>query len=246
MSGALVDFLAALQFLTVTPPILRRAFSSAQLGRATAYYPLVGLLIGLLLAVAGWLLGRVFPPFVVAALLLVLWVLASGALHLDGFLDACDGLFGGSTPERRLEIMRDERIGAFAFAGGALLLLVKFSALAMLVQNLPALVLAPVLGRWAMSLAVVAFPYARAEGLGREIKAHAGRPQALLATLLALAAAWLCAGARGLAALAVALLVLLLATRFTLARLPGLTGDIYGLLNELVEVAVLLVCVAAP
>ncbi len=238
-----VDFLAALQFLTLMPPLIRRAFNEAEMARAVSYYPLVGLSIGLLLAGSARLLGWFFPQPVSAVLLLVLWVVSSGALHLDGFLDACDGLLGGSTPDQRLKIMHDHRIGAFAFSGGLLLLLVKFAALMALTvqQATPALLLAPVLGRWSMSLAVVLFPYARPQGLGKSLKAQAGWPQAALASLTAGVVAWLAAGSRGLLAVAAAALLAIAIVRFTLRRIPGLTGDIYGALNELTEVIVLLV-----
>jgi adenosylcobinamide-GDP ribazoletransferase len=236
-----VDFLTALQFLTVAAPFPKRIFTPAEMGRAVGYYPLIGLLLGALCAGADALLGQIFPPLIQAALVLALWGLLTGGLHLDGFLDACDGLFGGSTPERRLEIMRDHRIGAFAFTGGALLFLLKFSTLASLgVWRLPALLLAPLLGRWAMSLAVIAFPYARAEGLGHEIKAHASWRQAVLACFVSLAAAWFVAGWHGLAACLVAGLALLGITRFVLTRIPGLTGDIYGAICEVTELSVLL------
>ena len=121
---------------------------------------------------------------VTAALVLAAWVLGTGALHLDGFLDSCDGLFGGHTPEARLRIIRDERAGAFAVIGGILLLLLKYAALAGNPDPLAALVVAPVLGRWGMAVAVVCFPYGRAEGLGRAMKDHAGWPQAVFASLL--------------------------------------------------------------
>jgi adenosylcobinamide-GDP ribazoletransferase len=235
------DFLAAMQFLTLMPPAIRRDFTAAEMGRALGYYPLVGLTIGLVLAGADSLLNRFFPAFVGAALLLTVWVLLTGGLHIDGFLDACDGLLGGSTPEQRLEIMRDHRIGAFAFIGSALLFIVKFAALTGLgIWRLPALILAPLLGRWAMSLAVIAFPYARPQGFGREMKTYAGWPQTLLATLTTLAVLWLFGEWRGLAALLLTLLVMLGIARFTLKRIPGLTGDIYGMICEAVELAVLL------
>jgi adenosylcobinamide-GDP ribazoletransferase len=239
----LVDFLAALQFLTLTPPVLRRAFTPAEMGRATAYYPLVGWLLGVVLAwVADLLDWRFFAPLV-AALVLTLWVASTGGLHLDGFLDACDGLLGGATPERRLEIMRDHAIGAFAFVGGALLFLTKFSALIAFKitgWQTPALLLAPVLGRWAMTLAIAIFPYARAQGLGREMKAHVTWRQVLSASITVLVVAWVAAGWHGLIALALAALTLLVVAYFTLRRIPGLTGDIYGAVCELTELVVLL------
>lgn len=237
------DFLAALQFLTVTPPILRRAFSAQEMGHAVGWYPLVGLLLGLVLAGATALLDRFFPQPVSAALTLTLWVALTGGLHIDGFLDACDGLLGGATPERRLEIMRDHNIGAFAFSGGALLLLLKFAALTALDATgwqVAALTVTPTLGRCAMSLALIGFPYARPAGLGAEIKSQVRWQQVALACTTAIVAAFFFAQWRGLIAVAVAVLTVLAVGWFTLRRIPGLTGDIYGAVCELVELAVLL------
>jgi adenosylcobinamide-GDP ribazoletransferase len=167
--------------------------------------------------------------------------LITGALHLDGFLDTCDGLLGGFTPESRLEIMRDERIGAYAFSGGVLLLLLKFSAMYTLADRATALFLTPVMGRWAITLAIVSFPYARQQGLGREIKNAARWQELLLASIFSSVAAWLAASWIGLLIVGFVALLAYLIGRFTMARLPGLTGDIYGAVNEIVELAVLLV-----
>lgn len=245
-------FLAALQFLVVSPAFIRREFTPRELGAAVGFYPLVGLLLGGLLVGLHSLVGQLFPPLVTSALTLSAWVLLTGALHLDGFLDTCDGLLGGWTPEKRMEIMRDHRVGAYALAGGILLLLVKFSALASLggASTAQALLLAPVFGRWSISLAVAAFPYGRAQGLGRVIKDHTGPAQVWLASVIltaALAAAWVgltLPVGRILAAGILAALVTYATARFALARIPGLTGDLYGAVNELVEVAVLLVFVS--
>lgn len=244
-ANPLSSFLAAVQFLMLSPAFIRRPFTAKELGAAVGYYPLVGALLGGLLIGADGLLGDLFPTLLRSALLLALWILLTGALHLDGFLDACDGLFGGFTPERRLEIMRDERVGAYALSGGILLLLIQFSALSALDGGRPAaLLLSPVLGRWGMALSLIAFPYARSSGLGKEIKENAHMPQALLATAFVLAAmlaaSWLYSVWAVLAALAAALLTWLGAMRFALRRIPGLTGDIYGATNLLVETAVLL------
>jgi adenosylcobinamide-GDP ribazoletransferase len=232
--------LAAVQFLTIAPPLLRRPFTDAELGRAVGHFPLVGALIGGFLVGFDYLLALFLPSNATAALVLTGWILCTGALHLDGFLDSCDGLFGGRTPEDRLRILRDERVGAFAVIGGVLLLLVKFQALAALSQCSPALCLAPVLGRWGMAVAVVAFPYARAEGLGRTMKDHARWHQAFLASAIALIVAWIAAGWHGMVLLLLAGALLFLVARFVLGRLPGLTGDIYGALCELLELLVLL------
>ena len=242
-------FLTAVQFLLVSPAFIKRPFTAQELGAAVGFYPLVGLILGGILLAADYGLSFFMPPLVRAALVLALWVILTGALHLDGFLDACDGLFGGYTPEARLEIMRDERVGAFALAGGALLLLLKFSTLSAIPPIAPALLLAPVLGRWGMTFALVVFPYARLEGLGRAVKDNAGQQQLILATAIALltslVVAWWWADWRALLAFAAAILTAWVGVKYTLSRIPGLTGDIYGALNEIIEVAVLLVMASA-
>lgn len=240
----MISFLAALQFLTIAPPLVRRAFTPAELGRAVGVFPLVGLLLGGVLAGLDALLP--LPKTVNSALVLTAWVVATGALHLDGFLDSCDGLLGGHTPEERLRIMRDERVGAFAVIGGVLLLLLKYVSVLEVpsAQRGVALIVAVTLGRWSMALAVVLFPYARPEGLGRDLKDQAGWREAALATGLAGIAVGL-ASWPGLAAMLVAGALTWMGGRFVLGRLPGLTGDSYGALCEVVEVAVLLTCVSA-
>lgn len=244
IAGELASVAAAFQFLTIMPPVVQRLFLPSEIGRAVAYFPLVGLAIGGFLAGLYWLLALVFPPAVVAGLILAIWVLLTGALHLDGFLDTCDGLFGGFTSEARLRILRDERVGAYAVAGGVLLLLLKYATLAAGANAIVALVLAPVLGRWAIIIAVVAFPYARPEGLGRDMKAHAGWAQAAVASIIALLAAWFAAAWPGLLAVLWTATITFAGARFALARIPGLTGDIYGALCELAELAVLLLFAA--
>jgi len=217
--------LAAFQFLTILPPLLRRPVTLPELGRAVGWFPLVGLALGAILAGLDWGVGQIFPAGVSAVLVMAVWLLASGAIHFDGFLDSCDGLFGGKTPEQRLEIMRDHRVGAFAVAGGGLILLLRFAALSALSDRSLALILAPTLGRWAMSLAIVGFPYAREQGLGRALKDHAGWPQAALATVTAIsvalfAAQWVGLVAAG-AALVTSLATLWLGARFIQSRIPG-------------------------
>jgi len=240
----LSDFLVALQFLTVSPSFIKRTFTASELGRSTAYYPLVGGLIGGLLWLANRGLDLWFPDMLRAALVLGLWIIITGALHLDGFLDSCDGLLGGLTPKSRLEIMKDERVGAFGFSGGVILLLVKFSALAATAPTSPALILAPTLSRACMTLAIYAYPYARIQGLGKAIKDRTGLVQVSLAGLIALAVAWFAAGLYGIVLLLVAVLLTWIFTLFCLRRIPGLTGDTYGALNESIELAILLLAVA--
>ena len=239
----MVELLAAFQFLTIFPPVIKRAFTARELGRSAGFYPLVGLALGGVLYGAYWLFNLALPVAVSAALVLAIWVGFTRALHLDGFMDSCDGLFGGFTPERRLEIMRDSRVGAFGVAGGVLLLLVKYSLMVSLPNPLVGLLLTPALGRWALTTAIGAFPYARPQGMGRDIKDNTRWPQLFVATLIAGAAAWLLASWWGLVVLASAAVLIFLWVRLVLKRIPGLTGDIYGATCELVEVLVMILLV---
>jgi adenosylcobinamide-GDP ribazoletransferase len=235
----MISLLTAFQFLTTFPAVIHRAFTAQELGRAVGYFPFVGLALGGVLYGLDIGLRLLFPAPVVAIFILAAWLLLTRALHFDGFLDTCDGLFGGFTPERRLEIMRDSRVGAFGVAGGGLLLLAKYAALVSL-PGLSGLLLAPVLGRWVLSIAIFAYPYAREKGLGRDMKDNVRWSQVIISTTVTVLAAWFFAGLTGLLAVALAGFVLWLGAGFILRRIPGLTGDSYGALCEMTELVVLL------
>ena len=120
---------AALSFLTVLPVGGGRPLAARQISHSRAYYPAVGLLLGLLLLGLERGVSMVLPPPLTAAILLAALAAATRALHLDGLMDICDGVFGGHTRERRLEIMQDSRVGAFGVASGGVILLWKYAAL---------------------------------------------------------------------------------------------------------------------
>ena len=241
----------AVGFLTILP-VPRGTWSSpTPFGRAFAWFPCVGLAIGALLAGVTLGLALALPGALVAALVVALGVLLTGGLHLDGLMDACDGLFSVRTPEQRLAIMRDSHTGAFGVLAAICILLVKFGALsALLVEErtflLSGLLLAPALSRWAMALASICFPYGRSgESLGSSFHSTAGRFQLVAASASAVlitgvvcatlrAPAWL-----GACALALSATTTVLLARFALRRIGGLTGDVYGAINEVVEVVVL-------
>ena len=240
----MVGLWAALRFLTRLPLPGKLGGSWDQFGQALPWFPVVGLLLGLILAAADWLLRQTFPPFAASAMVVVLLVLLTGALHLDGLADTADAVFGHATPERRLEIMRDPRTGAFGATALACVLLLKLAAISSLPgpARLGTLVLAPVLGRWAIVLLATLFPYGRAEGLGTPLKAASGTRVLILATTLPVAIA-LGAHPAMLALTAIGAAVALAAGRWLMSKLPGLTGDCYGAVCEVVETTVLL---AAP
>ncbi len=244
----MIDFRIALAFLTTLPlpPLRAEAFLSGR-GRAFAWYPAVGLLLGLLLAGAAWLLGFAnLSLSVQAGLLLLAWALLSGGLHLDGVMDSCDALFAPVSVERRLAILKDVHAGAFGVIGLFFVLGLKWVLLASVLGESSgwlALLLAPVWGRWMLVWAAWRFPYARQEeSLGRTMTAGLSRREILLATLSALGIQiglgfgnpWLFVG---LLALPLGHLL----AGWAAGRLGGgLTGDLYGFLCEVTEVLVLL------
>jgi adenosylcobinamide-GDP ribazoletransferase len=177
--------------------------------------------------------------------LLAVWVGLTGMLHLDGFMDSCDGLLPPRERTRRLEIMKDSRVGAFGVVAVVLLLLLKFNAVTALppAYRLAALVTTPALARWAMTWVMARYPLARADGMGVAFTAGLGWPQVGLASAVAVAAALLLMNWLGLALLAVTWLSATLLARLAMARLGGLTGDVYGAIGEVTEVALLTVIV---
>ena len=243
-----MGFFAALRFLTVIPLPSRRQARPEEVGRSLGYFPLVGLLLGLLIMGLDRGLELVLPTSVVSGLLVVVLVLATGAIHLDGFIDTCDGLVAGRTPQQRWEVMRDSRVGAFGVVGACCLLLLKYVSLAGLPESsrMAALVLMPVLGRWAVVCCISAFPYARPEGLGKAFKDGATWPGVALATIIALAASVGFLQLKGLAIMFGVGLVTLTLSLILKRKFAGLTGDTYGAVIEVAEVTAVILAIAIP
>lgn len=234
-------FLTALEFLTILRLRRPREADLSQLARSQAAFPLVGLLLGLMLVGLDEGLSEAMPGPAVAALLVVALVVATGGLHLDGLADTCDGLFGGYTPEERLVIMRDSRVGSYGVLAVTSALLLKWAAFLSLASPVrrAVLLLAPALGRWAMVAAVASFPYARPEGLGKDMRQVAW-PYPALAGVVALAASVAFFAGWGLALFGFASVLSWLVAWYVRGKIGGITGDVYGAIGEVVEVAVLL------
>ncbi|HEX3270509.1 MAG TPA: adenosylcobinamide-GDP ribazoletransferase [Ktedonobacterales bacterium] len=255
-------FLLALQFLTVIPVQFKTARTSVSgqpdqpgaaldMGRSLPWFPLVGALLGAGVAALNWALEPIFSRSLRDVITIATLLLITGMLHFDGFVDCCDALLGARSVERRLDILRDSRVGAYGVGGGALLLLARYVTLESLSPGLwgLAVIAAIITGRWAMVWLVTLFPYVRARGAGSGFRASgvrligaSGMALALLAALVAFAPQGtltqraLILATLGVSGLTVALLWGLWASR----RLGGgLTGDTYGAANELVEVAIL-------
>ena len=234
---------SAIGFLTILPLAPRdptNGFVSAR-----AWFPVVGLILGGILAAFDLLMRYGYstaPPLLSAAALTVALVVLTRALHLDGFMDCCDALFGGFDRARRLEILRDPHVGAFAVAGAVSLMLLKTSAITALPQSgrLWILLLFPCLSRWAVTLAMEMFPYVRSGGIGSPFLKSVRPWQIAFALFVTVAAALAIAGPTGLALVALASAVAWAVGAWASKQLGGVTGDVYGAIVEICEVAVLL------
>ena len=207
------------------------------LGRALPWYPAVGLLIGVSLAAAGWLLASA-PTGLAAALVLAWWVWSTGGLHLDGLADTADAWVGGlGSRDRTLAIMKDPASGPAAVSALVLVLLIKLTAISALLEAgaLAALVVVPLLGRAVLPLLFASTPYVRPGGMGAEQAREADVLPCRWAAGLSALVAILILGWPGVLTVAAVAGLYALARRALVARLGGFTGDTAGALVELAE-----------
>ena len=237
------SFLIGLQFLTRIHLVKQTVWTAEDFGRSTRFFPLVGLVLGICYAFAAWLLLYALGiRSLTVALLLILPLLLTGGLHADGFMDTADGVFSGRERARKLEIMKDSRVGAFGVVSFVMLMFVQFSLLSDMAWPLlvPALFVMPIIGRLAMVLAVACFPYAREDGMGKTFADMADRSTVVIAplTTAVLVLPW---GVLATAALVLGTLFALLFCRMMTNILGGVTGDVYGAATVLTETLVLAV-----
>lgn len=237
------SFLIGLQFLTRIHLVKQTVWTAEDFGRSTRFFPLVGLVLGICYAFAAWLLLYTLGMrSLTAALLLILPLLLTGGLHADGFMDTADGVFSGRERARKLEIMKDSRVGAFGVVSFVMLMFVQFALLSDMAWPLlvPALFVMPIIGRLAMVLAVACFPYAREDGMGKTFADMADRSTVVIAALTTavLVLPW---GVLATAALVVGTLFAFLFCRMMTNILGGVTGDVYGAATVLTETLVLAV-----
>ena len=244
---------SAIGFLTILPVAPRDATDG--LASARAWFPVVGLILGGILAAADVFMNSAYSmfaqedsaltPLLSAVVLTVVLVALTRALHIDGFMDCCDALFGGFDRERRLQILRDPHVGAFAVTGVVCLLLSKVTAIAALSQSerLWILLLFPCISRWAAALAMELFPYVRSRGIGTPLIEGNRRWHVFFALLVTLVAAFALAGFAGLVLFVAASLVAWAVGAWASRLLGGVTGDVYGAIVEVTETTTLLASV---
>jgi len=238
-------FFIALQFLTRLP--VPRALNSSEtdIGKAAAFFPLVGVIVGGGGALMFVGLQRVLPLPASVLFAIVFAAFLTNGFHEDGLADSFDGFGGGWTKDRVLEIMRDSRIGTYGTLALIFTILGKFTFLSSLPpgQIWRWLIVAQMASRWTILPLCACLPYARAEGQGKLVAKQVGVLEIMTGTFTLLLVFILLSWQAALAALLVTTLVTLLSGLYFRARLQGITGDCLGAANQLTEVGLYLTAV---
>jgi adenosylcobinamide-GDP ribazoletransferase len=240
-------FWAAWRFLTIIPLPGKVGTDEDSLTRSLPFFPLIGVLIGLLMSRTAFLAWHLLPSTAAAVVLTFAMAAISGGFHLDGLADSADGLFSARPKEKILTIMRDSRIGAMGVIALLMIVLLKISCLAAmnLKQAMLTAFLMPLAGRAVMVINMALVSYIRKEGaasLFYNDKAKLRRT-ALWSGGVLYAGAWYSGGVHALIAAAAALLIALLWIGYCRVKIGGATGDTLGACCEITEMAVALVMV---
>jgi len=232
---------AAMSFLTVLPVANADGSPGERLGRA--YFPAIGALIGLVVAAVFAVMSAIGTPLLAAAVAVGALCLLTGAIHLDGLADAVDGLLGKGDATRRLEVMRDPRLGSFGVTALVVVLVADVAALASMsaARALVALVIAGALSRLTTLWIVALVPYVRETGLGVAAWEPSHRATDLVLGTACAALACLLDWRRSLLAIAVVAIATLILVAIARRRVGGATGDVCGAAVELGQLATLVV-----
>lgn len=241
------NFLVGLQFLTRLTISKNVDWSEKSCGGSVKFFPLIGAVLGIFYVIAGYIIYFLLPQYdfslsvnQIGFILLILNVFLTGALHCDGFVDTMDGILSGRNRQRILEIMKDSHVGAHGVTSLILLLIGKFAMFSTLNSNfaLTALFLMPIIPRYCMSFAIIKFPYARPEGLGKAFHQYSGKKDLIFPAAFTFI---LCAllGAQACLVFAATIFIMFCFDRYVSNLLGGLTGDVYGATAELGEFVVI-------
>jgi adenosylcobinamide-GDP ribazoletransferase len=234
-----MGFWIALQFLTVFPVPGRFVAKMAHIGESIVYFPIVGLFLGIILALLSWALNFILPLQVTSIIIVIALAALTGAHHLDGLADTYDGMVAGKTVPERMAIMSDVKTGTFGIAAVTLVLLFKYSVLSadnvMLMQTL---ILMPVVSRWSMTCLLFMFPSAKKTGMGFSYKQGTTANRFIIATVITIVIAVVLSGWKGVVVLAAIWLISFCIGARVRSRIGGITGDTCGAVNEINEAMV--------
>jgi adenosylcobinamide-GDP ribazoletransferase len=240
----MTPFLIALQFLTTFPVHLKQMPSKQQNAQSLLFYPVVGLMIGLILFAIAISL-KAIPIIILSSVILVVWIWLTGGLHLDGLADTADAWVGGfGDPERTLKIMKDPSCGPIGVLSLIILCLLKWSALYVLLQQqfYSALILFPLLARLTPLFLFLTTNYVREKGLGTSIAECMPKTAAVMICALCLLASVYWGWAGIIAVISMTGTLLYLRHKF-IQRIGGITGDTVGASIEICETVGLLIFV---
>jgi adenosylcobinamide-GDP ribazoletransferase len=241
--GFFAELSLAFSFLTILPMIDRRPASGETVAASFAWFPMVGFFLGAALAGEDWILAHVFAQVIRSVLIVVSLTIVTGAVHLDGLADTADALGAGGNRDRALEILHDSRVGTFGASAIFFDLTLKILALSTLAghRRYAALLIAPMLARWAMLLVARGLPYLRTNGSGSTLLSgkSSGARTAVVVVFTIVVLLMLGELTTTTAATAVAIVIVAAMRIFYRRWLGGVTGDLIGACGELVEIAVL-------
>ncbi len=234
----LKHFLLAWQLLTVIPLKQVSSDKKEDLSASLIFFPIVGIVIGLILSLINLAGSIFFSSLVTNALVLIAWVWITGALHLDGLADTIDGISAKGDKKSILRVMEDSNIGAKGVVGLICILLLKFVLLTQINPEIKyqVLIYIPVISRWSMVLGSYFAPYAKKEeGMGKAYVDLVDFKKVLLATLITASSGLALLGLFSLPFLGIALLSIFLWLTYLKRKIGGITGDSLGAMNETVE-----------
>jgi len=242
-SGFLTELPVAISFLTILPVIDQRPARDETVAASFAWFPVVGFLLGVALVGEDWLLAHVFAQVIRSVLIVISLTFITGAVHLDGLADTADALGAGRDRERALDILRDSRVGTFGASAIFFDLALKILALSTLAghRRYAALIVAPMLARWALLIVAAGLPYLRASGSGSTLlSGNIPRARTAVVAVFTLLVMLMLGELRAtIVAIVVAIAIVVAMRTFYRRWLGGVTGDLIGACGELVEIAVL-------
>jgi adenosylcobinamide-GDP ribazoletransferase len=237
------NFILMLQFFTRLPINIAIEVKEEDFPKGIIYFPLVGLVIGLINALAYYLLSLIFSYLLSIIFMIFVNILITGALHLDGLADTCDGIFSARKKERMLEIMKDSRLGT----NGAVAIFFDLSLRIAIMTSISkeyivlAVILSNIISRTMLVLLCYISKYARPEGgLGNLFIGKISKGNLIISFIFGSIMSILLVNYKGIFLIALASIFIVMFSRYISSKIGGITGDILGAANELVELLVLI------
>ena len=241
------NFLLMLQMLTRIPIPLELDCSQDHFKKGALFLPIVGVIIGGIQWGVYFILSRILPPAIVAAIIVMVGVIITGGLHVDGLGDTCDGFFAFKGKDKIIEIMKDSRVGTFACIAIFSDLLLKIIAITYCIEYKLHLVIlvAPILSRFAINLISLIGKPAKKTGSGNLFVGNMSKYIVMFSACITVALSWLFLGFdETVITMLITIFIVVLFNFYSDRKIGGLTGDLLGATNELVEIVVLLVNIA--